>query len=40
LATGNGVGYLLKSRVTDVADFVEPVERIGQGGSVVDPGLV
>jgi DNA-binding NarL/FixJ family response regulator len=40
LATGNRVGYLLKSRVTDVADFVETLERIGQGGSVVDPGLV
>jgi DNA-binding NarL/FixJ family response regulator len=40
LAAGDRIGYLLKSRVTDVADFVETVERIGQGGSVVDPGLV
>ena len=40
LAGGEGVGYLLKSRVTDVADFVETVERIARGGSVVDPGLV
>jgi DNA-binding NarL/FixJ family response regulator len=40
LASGQRIGYLLKSRVTDVADFVETVERIAQGGSVVDPGLV
>jgi DNA-binding NarL/FixJ family response regulator len=40
LATGRGVGYLLKSRVTDVAEFVETLERVGKGGSVVDPALV
>jgi DNA-binding NarL/FixJ family response regulator len=40
LAGGRGIGYLLKSRVTDVRDFLETVERIAQGGSVVDPGLV
>ena len=40
LAGGDGVGYLLKRRVTDVHDFVETVERIARGGSVVDPGLV
>jgi DNA-binding NarL/FixJ family response regulator len=40
LATGERVGYLLKSRVTDVNEFIETVERIAQGGSVVDPGLV
>jgi DNA-binding NarL/FixJ family response regulator len=40
LATGHRVGYLLKSRVTDVTDFVETLERIAQGGAVVDPGLV
>ena len=40
LARGGGVGYLLKSRVTDVADFAEMVERIARGGSVVDPGVV
>ncbi len=40
LAGGDRVGYLLKSRVTDVADFVETVERVAGGGSVVDPGLV
>jgi DNA-binding NarL/FixJ family response regulator len=40
LAGGRGVGYLLKSRVVDVADFVETVGRIAAGGSVVDPALV
>jgi serine/threonine-protein kinase PknK len=40
LATGHRVGYLLKSRVTAVSDFIESVDRIAQGGSVVDPGLV
>jgi DNA-binding NarL/FixJ family response regulator len=40
LATGRGIGYLLKSRVTDVAEFVETLERIAKGASVVDPALV
>jgi DNA-binding NarL/FixJ family response regulator len=40
LAAGQGVGYLLKSRVTDVTEFSEIVSRIAGGGSVVDPGLV
>ncbi len=40
LASGQGVGYLLKSRVTEVAEFVETVDRIARGGSVVDPGVV
>ena len=40
LATGDGVGYLLKSRVVDVADFAETVGRIAAGGSVVEPALV
>jgi DNA-binding NarL/FixJ family response regulator len=40
LASGDRIGYLLKSRVTDVSDFIETVERIAGGGSVVDPGLV
>ncbi|MEY2567677.1 MAG: hypothetical protein QOE35_2206 [Actinomycetota bacterium] len=40
LASGTGVGYLLKSRVTDVVDFVEQVGRVARGGSAVDPGLV
>jgi DNA-binding NarL/FixJ family response regulator len=40
LASGHRVGYLLKSRVTALTEFIEAVDRIAQGGSVVDPGLV
>jgi DNA-binding NarL/FixJ family response regulator len=40
LASGRGIGYLLKSRITDVTEFLDTVERIAKGGSVVDPALV
>lgn len=40
LASGHSSGYLLKSRVTDVGEFTETLERIVNGGSVVDPALV
>ena len=40
LASGERIGYLLKSRVTDVGDFISSLERITQRGSVVDPALV
>ncbi len=40
LASGERSGYLLKSRVAKVDDFLETVERIVRGGSVVDPALV
>jgi len=40
LAAGGGSGYLLKSRVTDVDQFLDTVERVLKGGSVVDPALV
>jgi DNA-binding NarL/FixJ family response regulator len=40
LAGGERLGYLLKSRVTDVAEFIQTVERITAGASVVDPSLV
>jgi DNA-binding NarL/FixJ family response regulator len=40
LGSGERIGYLLKSRVTDVDAFVETIERIAAGGSVVDPALV
>jgi DNA-binding NarL/FixJ family response regulator len=40
LASGRGVGYLLKSRIADVAEFLDTLERIAKGGSVVDPALV
>jgi serine/threonine-protein kinase PknK len=40
LASGERSGYLLKSRVTNVVEFTETLERIVKGGSVVDPALV
>ena len=40
LTSGERSGYLLKSRVTDVDDFLETLGRIVRGGSVVDPALV
>jgi DNA-binding NarL/FixJ family response regulator len=40
LAGGRGIGYLLKSRVTDVDEFIDTLQRVARGGSVVDPGLV
>jgi len=40
LSGGRGIGYLLKSRVTDVADFVDTLGRVANGASVVDPALV
>jgi serine/threonine-protein kinase PknK len=40
LASGRRIGYLLKSRVTDVEDFIDTLQRIAKGASVVDPALV
>jgi DNA-binding NarL/FixJ family response regulator len=40
LAGGEGIGYLLKSRVSAVEEFLDAVDRIMNGGSVVDPVLV
>jgi len=40
LAGGERTGYLLKSRITDVAEFIDTVGRITAGASVVDPSLV
>jgi DNA-binding NarL/FixJ family response regulator len=40
LSSGHRIGYLLKSRVIDVDEFIETLRRIAGGGSVVDPGLV
>ena len=40
VASGRGIGYLLKSRVVDVNELVDTLGRIAKGGSVVDPGLV
>jgi len=40
LSEGQGIGYLLKSRVIDVEDFIDSLRRVAHGGSVVDPALV
>ena len=41
LASGAGaVGYLLKDRVSDVAEFVDGVRRVAAGGTVLDPEVV
>jgi DNA-binding NarL/FixJ family response regulator len=38
--SAGGIGYLLKDRVMDVADFVEAVRRVGSGGAALDPEVV
>jgi DNA-binding NarL/FixJ family response regulator len=40
LAGGERTGYLLKTRITDVAEFIDTIGRITAGASVVDPSLV
>jgi len=35
-----GVGYLLKDRVADVAEFLAAVRRVGDGGAAIDPEVV
>jgi DNA-binding NarL/FixJ family response regulator len=35
-----GLGYLLKDRVSDVDDFADAVKRVGAGGSALDPEVV
>lgn len=37
---GRGVGYLLKDRVADVAQFTDSVRRVAAGGTAIDPALV
>jgi len=37
---GRGVGYLLKDRVADVAEFVAALRRVAGGGTVVDPQVI
>ena len=38
--SAEGVGYLLKERVSNVADFASAVRRVGSGGSALDPAIV
>jgi serine/threonine-protein kinase PknK len=40
LGAGRGIGYVLKTRVGDVDELTDTLERIRSGGSVVDPTLV
>jgi DNA-binding NarL/FixJ family response regulator len=40
LSSGQGIGYLLKDRVEDVAEFVQSLQRVAGGGAVIDPALV
>jgi DNA-binding NarL/FixJ family response regulator len=40
LAGGERLGYLLKTRITNVAEFIDIVKLIAAGGSMVDPSLV
>ncbi|HEU5298304.1 MAG TPA: response regulator transcription factor [bacterium] len=35
-----GIGYLLKDRVSDLTELTEAVRRVGEGGSVLDPSVV
>lgn len=35
-----GVGYLLKERVSDIAEFIDAVRRIASGGTVIDPEVI
>jgi DNA-binding NarL/FixJ family response regulator len=37
---GGGVGYLLKDRVSNVAQFIDAVRRVADGGTVMDPEVV
>lgn len=38
--SAEGVGYLLKDRVSDIDEFVAAVRRVGEGGSALDPAIV
>lgn len=40
LETGDGVGYLLKDRVGEITEFIEALERVAAGGTVIDPEVV
>src|SRR5580765_8580157 len=38
--SAEGVGYLLKDRISDVREFISAVERVAAGGSAIDPIIV
>jgi DNA-binding NarL/FixJ family response regulator len=39
-AGAGGIGYLLKERVADVADFLDAVRRVSGGGTAIDPDVI
>ncbi len=40
VASGGGVGYLLKDRMLEVGDFMDAADRVSRGGSALDPEVV
>jgi len=38
--SADGVGYLLKDRISDVTEFIAAVQRVANGGSAIDPTIV
>ena len=38
--SSEGVGYLLKDRISDVADFIGSIQRVAAGGAAIDPTIV
>ncbi|MER7459537.1 response regulator transcription factor [Micromonospora sp. NPDC126480] len=40
LATGAGIGYLLKDRVAAIGEFLDALERVAGGGTVLDPEVI
>ncbi|NIL41720.1 response regulator transcription factor [Salinispora arenicola] len=40
LATGGGVGYLLKDRVAAIHEFLDALDRVAAGGTVLDPEVI
>jgi DNA-binding NarL/FixJ family response regulator len=38
--SADGVGYLLKDRISDVAEFLAAIQRVADGGSALDPTIV
>jgi DNA-binding NarL/FixJ family response regulator len=40
ISSGQGIGYLLKDRISAVQEFIESLRRVAAGGMVIDPALV
>jgi DNA-binding NarL/FixJ family response regulator len=38
--SSEGVGYLLKDRISDVAEFIDAIRRVAAGGAAIDPAIV